>query len=264
MRSTGTGGKMVAPPDETTADPYAVIAALRAERDAALQERAALAQALVTREAEKTALLARQSASAEVLKAISTSPDDTQPVFDLIARRARELCGAAHASVTQYDGSLLHLRARDGYDAATASLGDQDWPRPPGPETMHGRAVLKREAVQVRDVLADQVYAMSDLQAMRRLGSRSLLGVPLLRGGAAIGVISLGRSEPGGFTPQQIDVVQSFAEQAVIAITSAETYRALQTRTTDLQQSLEYQAATSDVLKVISRSTFFCSRCCPW
>jgi hypothetical protein len=87
MGNAGTGGQMVTSADETTADPYAVIAALRAERDVALQEKAALARALVAREAEKTALLARQSASAEVLKAISTSPDDTQ----MIARRVCEL-----------------------------------------------------------------------------------------------------------------------------------------------------------------------------
>src|SRR5262245_17817865 len=116
MGKAGTGGQMVTPPDEPTADPYAVIAALRqqlversAERDAALNEKTALAQALIVREDEKTALLARQSASAEVLRVISTSPDNTQPVFELIARRACELCGAGHASVTQYDGSLLHL-----------------------------------------------------------------------------------------------------------------------------------------------------------
>ena len=83
----------------------------------------------------------------------------------------------------------------------------------------------------------------------------------MMRDGKAIGVIALVAMEPGGFSDSQIALLQTFAEQAVIAITSAETYRALQTRTSDLQESLEYQTATSDVLKVISRSTFDCSPC---
>jgi GAF domain-containing protein len=90
---------------------------------------------------------------------------------------------------------------------------------------------------------------------VRALGYGSQLSIPLMRDGAAIGAISLAGA-PGGFSDSQIALLRTFAEQAVIAITSAETYRALQTRTSDLQESLEYQTATSDVLKVISRSTF--------
>ena len=88
------------------------------------------------------------------------------------------------------------------------------------------------------------------------LGTVPVLAVPLLRAGMPIGAIGLGRSTPGAFSAAQVELLKTFAEQAVIAISSAETYRALQTRTADLQESLEYQTATSDVLKVISRSTF--------
>ena len=92
--------------------------------------------------------------------------------------------------------------------------------------------------------------------ALRNLTRKSVVSMPLMRGEVAIGALSLGGRERGGFSESQIALLQTFAEQAVIAITSAETYRALQTRTADLQESLEYQTATSDVLKVISRSTF--------
>ena len=152
---------MTAPRDDSTSDLHAIIVALRKERDAALAREVSLAEALAARDAERSALLARQAASAEVLKAISTSPDDTRPVFELIARRGRQLCGAARASVTQLDGALLHMRARDGYDEATALLGDQDWPRLPGPETVHGRAVLTGAVIYVHALLADDAYAQT-------------------------------------------------------------------------------------------------------
>ena len=98
------------------------------QRDLDLQ---AANRALADRDAENRALIARQAASIEVLKTISASPDDPQPVFELIARRARELCKAARASVTEYDGTRLHMRARDGYDPATAEFGDLSWPQAP-------------------------------------------------------------------------------------------------------------------------------------
>ena len=92
--------------------------------------------------------------------------------------------------------------------------------------------------------------------AARNLGYKSQIALPLLRDGAAIGAVAMTSAEIGGFTDSQVALLQTFAEQAVIAITSAETYRELQQRTGDLQESLEYQTATSDVLKVISGSSF--------
>ena len=260
---TDGGERMTTPGDDVPADPQSIIAALRqqldeqrTERDAALAEKAAYAERLMIREIENNALLARQTASAEVLKVISASPDNTQPVFELIARRARELCGASRASVTEYDGGLLHMRARDGYDKTTAMLGDQDWPRPAGSETIHGRAVQKAGVVHIHDVSDDDTYGDRSREVMRRLGSRSLLGVPLLRDGRAIGAISLGRKETGGFDAGQIKLVQSFAAQAVIAMENARLLGELRQLTGDLQESLEYQTATSDVLNVISHTTF--------
>ncbi len=211
--------------------------------------------------AQNRTLIARQAASVEVLRTISASPDDPQPVFELIARRARELCGAARASVTEFDGTLLHMRARDGYDPATAQLGDLDWPRTPDTDTIHGRVVLSRGIVHVRDLSADSDYAASSRDVMRRLGSRSLLGVPLLRDGQVIGSIVLGRPPTGGFDAAEIALVEAFAEQAVIAIASATTLGELRARTSELAtrnseygERIEQQSATIDVLKVMSGS----------
>ena len=114
------------------------------------------------------------------------------------------------------------------------------------------RAILDRQIVHVRDMATEPGVSA----AVRNLGHKSQISLPLLRDGAAIGAVVLTSGEIGGFTDSQVALLQTFAEQAVIAITSAETYRELQQRTGDLQESLEYQTATSDVLKVISRSTF--------
>ena len=112
------------------------------------------------------------------------------------------------------------------------------------------RAILDRRIIRVRDVDNDPEIA----QSVRDLGVKSIVAIPMFREGEVIGSISINTA--AGFSESQIALLQTFAEQAVIAITSAETYRALQTRTSDLQETLEYQTATSDVLKVISRSTF--------
>ena len=213
------------------------------------------------REAQNRDLIARQAASIEVLRTISASPNNPQPVFGLIARRACELCHAARASVTEYDGTLLHMRARDGYDPAAARLADQVWPQRPSPSTVHGRVLLSGGIVQVRDLELDPRYGERSRGHMQMLGSRSLLGVPLLRDGRVVGSITLGRAETGGFNDDEVALVQSFAEQAVIAIASAEALRALQERTAALGrrnseygERIEQQSATIDVLKVMSAS----------
>jgi GAF domain-containing protein len=114
------------------------------------------------------------------------------------------------------------------------------------------RAILDKQVIHTRDTQAEPEL----LPIYRDLGIRSILAIPLLRDDNAVGAFAMNSEEPGGFTDSQVALLQTFAEQAVIAISSAETYRALKIRTADLQESLEYQTATSDVLKVISRSTF--------
>ena len=128
------------------------------------------------REAENRAQIARQAASIEVLKTISASPDDPQPVFELIARRARELCGAAQSSVTEFDGALLHMRAQDGFDPATKALARQHWPQPPNTANIAGRIALGGRVIHIRDLSTDVDYGTAGHEVARSLGSRSLLG----------------------------------------------------------------------------------------
>ena len=187
-----------------------------------------------------------------MLKVMSASPGDPQPVFDLIVERACACCGAELAALTLLDGDLLRLNATSGMTAARTQEFATAYPLPVSQAFAGGRAILTRDTVQVPDTQVDPGFAQRGTNAWHR----SVLAVPLLRAGMPIGAIGLGRSTPGAFSAAQVELLKTFAEQAVIAITSAETYRALQTRTADLQESLEYQTATSDVLKVISRSTF--------
>jgi GAF domain-containing protein len=228
----------------------AVIAIGSAETYRELQERTA---ALGLRNSEFGERIEQQSATIDVLKVMSSTPDDTQPVFDQIARRAQQLCDSLGASLFEYDGQLVHARCLlyDGDPVARAQLATM-FPMVPTRTSPPCRAILDKQVVHIRDADLDPEL----LPFVRKLGAKSIVSLPLLREGRAIGAIALNAKEPGGFSDSQIALLQTFAEQAVIAIGSAETYRALQTRTADLQESLEYQTATSEVLKVISRSTF--------
>ena len=185
---------------------------------------------------------------------MSASPGDPQPVFDLIVERARDLCDAYGATVYEFDGTLIHWRAATGVsdDPSVRQAVEAMYPMAPTREWPVGRAILDRQIIRIDDLETEPGLN----PAMRGITAKSALVIPLMRGDVAIGALALGSRERGGFSDSQIELLKTFAEQAVIAISSAETYRALQTRTADLQESLEYQTATSDVLKVISRSTF--------
>jgi GAF domain-containing protein/nitrogen-specific signal transduction histidine kinase len=231
----------------------AAIAITSAETYRALQKRT---EELAERNTAFAERIDHQAATIDVLKAMSASPGDPQPVFDLIVQQVTTLLDTPTAMLFEYDGALVHFRA----DAGTANLLGQDvldellrsYPMAPHRGTVGFRAILDAEVVHVRDLATDPVRPME----LRALPYRSQISVPLLRDGRPIGVLSSGSPRLDAFSDAQIALLKTFAEQAVIAITSAETYRALQVRTADLQESLEYQTATSDVLKAISRSTF--------
>jgi signal transduction histidine kinase len=205
-----------------------------------------------TRDLEES--LEYQTATSDVLNVISRSTADVQPVLDIVAETAARLCGSDVAVITIREGKVYRYVAANQAVATDAEIWAALRQRTivPGRDSMAGRVALEGRVVHVADILADPDYAQPEAMAS---GVRTNLGVPLLRDGAVIGTINLGRKRVQPFTERQIELVRTFADQAVIAMENARLLGELQTRTHDLEESLEYQTATSDVLNVISRST---------
>ena len=195
--------------------------------------------------------LERQTATAEVLKVISRSAFDLQPVLDTIVQTAGRLCDAEFAQIWKVQGDKYDLAATNS-TATDFVKYSSDHPLSPGRGSIVGRAVLDRKTVHLPDCLADPEYKALELQKLGQY--RSILGVPLLREGVPIGVIALMRAVVLPFTDMQIELVSTFADQAVIAIENVRLFDEVQARTEDLRESLQQQTATADVLKTISSS----------
>src|SRR6266496_1403704 len=195
--------------------------------------------------------LEQKTANAEVLKVISRSAFDLQPVLDTIVQTASRLCDAEFAQIYKLQDDKYHLAATN--NAATDFVRySADHPLSPGRGSLVGRTALDRKTVHLPDCLADPEYEALEYQSMGQY--RSILGVPLLREGVPIGVIALMRAVVLPFTDKQIELVSTFADQAVIAIENVRLFDEVQARTRDLTESLEQQTATSEVLEVISAS----------
>ena len=208
--------------------------------------------ALLTRERDEA--LEQQTATSEVLSIIRRSPADAQPVFDAIVQSAARLCGAIFSAVYLYEDDHVHIAATNNFspEAARRAVELREQKRPDRSH-LGGRAILDRAIVHVPDVLNDPEYSREWALAG---GWRAVLAVPLLRDGKPVGAVTVAKAEPKPFSDRQVQLLNSFADQALIAIENARLFEAEQQRSRELTESLQQQTGTADVLKAISRSTF--------
>ncbi|TMK13277.1 MAG: GAF domain-containing protein [Alphaproteobacteria bacterium] len=202
--------------------------------------------------------LEQQTATSEVLRAITGSPGDLKPVFEAILTNARRLCEAKFGHLLIYDSERFRVAA---VHAAPSILTDflNRGPFPAGAATGLGRLASTKRVVHVADLKAEQAYLDRDplrVATVDGAGARTGLAVPMLKENKLVGAIVIYRQEVRPFTDRQIELVSTFADQAAIAIENVRLFDDVQARTRELTESLQQQTATADMLKVIGRSTF--------
>ena len=206
---------------------------------------------LQTRDREVAEALERQTATSEILRVIASSPTDVQPVFDAIVQNAGRLCGAASAALNIADGDVQRKVAEFGAESFLLRIGDS---RPITRGSLTGRALMEARPIQIDD--------MRDPEMIREYpdfryppGTRACLAIPLLREGSPpVGCLFIFRTDGGPFTERHIALLQTFADQAVIAIENVRLFNELHASNNDLTRALEQQTATSEILRVISTS----------
>ena len=218
-----------------------------ADQAAIAIENTRLFEAEEQRSRELTEALEQQTATSDVLRVISNSPTDIQPVLETIGERAEKLCDAEISVISIVDGELIRVASIHGMTEAGVEAARRVFPTRRTDELVTARAIRTRSVCHVADVLIDPQYSYKD--TARISGYRGCLGVPMVRDELVVGAIFVARRQPGLFSDTQVQLLNTFADQAVIAIENVRLFKETKT-------SLEQQTATADVLKVISRSTF--------
>ena len=217
-------------------------------------ENVRLFQELETRNRELTETLARQTATSDVLRVISSSQTEIQPVFETIVRSAVRLCDGVFGGVLRVDGDMLHLVADYNFTPEARAVYRQVFPIALTPENRRNvsvRAVIDRTVVHLSDILQEPDFAVSQ-RLSEALKFRSILSVPMVRAGSVVGAISVARAEAGSFSERQMELLQTFADQAVIAIENVRLFKELEARTADLTRSVDQLTALGEVGQAVS------------
>jgi len=208
-------------------------------------------RALTQAHGQVTEALEQQTATTEILRTIAHAQTDVQPVFDTIVRSAARLLHAANAAVFLTDGTMLYHPANHGSSPEALAAVRAQYPRPLDADTTPGMAILTRSVVQVPDIEAPSA-GEHVRQVGRLLGFQSVVAVPMLRDGGAVGAINVSRREPGGLSDAEVELLKTFADQAVIAIENVRLFKELEARTAALTRSVEQLTALGEVGRAVS------------
>ncbi len=213
---------------------------------------AGLERKVEERTRELTEALEQQTATSEILRVISSSPTNVQPVFDAIVRNAVKLCGGRFGGVFRFDGALVHFVAQYNLSPEAAAQHASAFPALPERAGLVGRAIQQRTVVQVADVESDPQVHEPTRRIARAIGYRSAVSVPMLKEGQCIGTINVARAETGAFSDATIEILKTFADQAVIAVENVRLFSELQERTRELSESVQELKTLGEVGQAVS------------
>ncbi len=213
---------------------------------------AGLERKVEERTSELTEALEQQTATSEILRVISSSPTNVQPVFDAIVRNAVKLCDGRYGGVFRFDGELVHFVAQYNLSPEAAALHAAAFPARPDRAGLVGRAIRQRTILQVPDVESDSQINETTRKIARAIGYRSAVSVPMLKEGQCIGTINVARTEVGLFADATIEILKTFADQAVIAVENVRLFSELQERTRELSESVQELKTLGEVGQAVS------------